>query len=1396
MAYQCEECGVTFPKLSQLLQHRRTQNHWRKYTCPSCKKAFTRKDNLERHLRKHADENSHHCPECLKVFSRENALDAHLHSKHGWESTGSTEIQAGSGQKRQAEAHGQTHVVKRLRKNDDPSNLYRISKIKQQKMEKFKTIASTYKVDFKNIEVTQIDDVLITLRIMFNAIFKDLTTGAKSADLVRLVVQSRSLDYPIVIPFLKVSDLTADRFMSELERVLQSNEDFTIDESLIFEVTIVDMPKGGVGKRCKYVNQGKFLKDKKCILRIQNNDDLCCARAIVTAKARLDQHPKWESIRKGYEPQQTLASALHETAKVTKTECGIEEIKKIQAVLDGYQLHIISKEHFNGIIYSGPEAEKKLYLYYHDNHYDVITSMAAFLTKNYFCTKCQKGYDHQEQHKCNNACHMCCKIHDNDLAEPWLYCSICNRYFKGERCFQLHQSQTTKGNSTCKTMYRCKVCDSTVNKKKRKKAHVCGEIFCDVCRDYFPREHQCYMLPESGIDEEIPKSVEEKFIEEGENPQTFIFFDFECRQDDVVQCEMGFKPDIHGKCEHCYSSKCGSFEHVPNLCIAHKVCTVCMDNDVTNTSECEHCGRNELIFKGSDTLDDFCQWLFSEDNYNVTVICHNFQGYDSYPILLYLYKNAIIPSIIPNGAKIMCLQVPSCKIKMIDSINFLPMALSKLPDMFGLTELAKGYFPHLINRKENRDMILSHLPDITYYNPDAMSPEAREAFLSWYYEHKNMSFNFQHELLIYCRSDVDILRRCCLKFRENFIDVTTIDPFEKSITIASACQRVFRTNFLKENSIGIIPTHGYNPQQNQSVKALQWIKYVSHCSGQRIKHARNGGERRIGDYTVDGYYEAEDGRKVVLEFHGDFWHGNPSKFSSTTWNPVSKLTMGELYQRTLDKKRFLEENGYTYQHIWESEFDQQLNENSQMAAFVHSLELVTPLEPRMAFYGGRTEAFILFKEASKDEIIKYYDVTSLYPFINKTGKTPLGHPEIITENFGDVTKYEGLIKCKVIPPRHLFVPVLPYKQNSKLLFALCRTCSETKQQAPCCHSDEERALIGTWVTDEVKKAKEKGYRIHTIYEVWHFSQVSQYDTVTKTGGLFTDYVNTFLKLKQEASGWPTWCQSEDQKQDYIQSYFEKEGIVLDYNNISKNKGMRALAKLMLNSFWGKFGQRGNMPQVEITDDPTVYFDKLTSESEEVTGINFVSTEAVELRWRFREDFVEPSGKTNVVIAAYTTAQARLKLYSYLEKLGPRALYADTDSIVFTTKTGEWEPALGDYLGDLTNETPNNSITTFVTGGPKNYAYHLHHPDEDEKLTHCKIRGFTLNYKNMLSINFSTMKAMVTSSEKNAVTVVDPFKICRDRDNAKLLTMSQTKDYRLVFDKRVIRDKYVSFPYGF
>lgn len=137
--------------------------------------------------------------------------------------------------------------------------------------------------------------------------------------------------------------------------------------------------------------------------------------------------------------------------------------------------------------------------------------------------------------------------------------------------------------------------------------------------------------------------------------------------------------------------------------------------------------------------------------------------------------------------------------------------------------------------------------------------------------------------------------------------------------------------------------------------------------------------------------------------------------------------------------------------------------------FVLSTEIVPPLEPRDAFFGGRTEVFTLFSKSDKDCKIKYYDVTSLYPFINKTRKVPLGHPEIITDGLTDIHNYEGLIKCKILPKNGTYIPVLPHKSNGKLIFSLCHTCTELKQESPCNHSDEQRAITGTWVTDEVKK---------------------------------------------------------------------------------------------------------------------------------------------------------------------------------------------------------------------------------------------------------------------------------------------------------------------------------------
>ena len=395
----------------------------------------------------------------------------------------------------------------------------------------------------------------------------------------------------------------------------------------------------------------------------------------------------------------------------------------------------------------------------------------------------------------------------------------------------------------------------------------------------------------------------------------------------------------------------------------------------------------------------------------------------------------------------MSVKVPACKIRFIDSLNFIPMALADMPKAFGETELAKGFFPHLYNRKENQASVLNHLPDMSFYNPNGMKPETRTKFLQWYEQNKMCHFDFQKELLRYCKSDVDILRKCCLRFRSLFMEMTKkesiggIDPFEKCITIASACNLVFRKNFLENDTIGIIPPQGYRPSDKQSVMAYQWLHYLAHAKNLRIQHGRNVGEKYIGPYKVDGYYESETER-TVRDFHGCFWHGCLTSFAKTTINPVVQLPMSELYAQTMEIKQYIESEGYAYVCIWECEFKKELESNAAMKNYIDKLEFVTPLVPRDAFYGGRTEAFKLYEEACPENQIKYYDVTSLYPFINKTGKIPLGHPKIITEHFDSIENYEGLIKYKILPPKELYMPVLPVRCNGKLMFSIDRSCSE------------------------------------------------------------------------------------------------------------------------------------------------------------------------------------------------------------------------------------------------------------------------------------------------------------------------------------------------------------------
>ena len=98
-------------------------------------------------------------------------------------------------------------------------------------MPRFGTQSSRYNVSFKDIEVTDLPTVFRTLTTLFTSILDDVTEFAQEEHLLQLSLQTRSLEFPVTLPFMQVKDLSSEFILKEIERILQSNEHFTLDDT-------------------------------------------------------------------------------------------------------------------------------------------------------------------------------------------------------------------------------------------------------------------------------------------------------------------------------------------------------------------------------------------------------------------------------------------------------------------------------------------------------------------------------------------------------------------------------------------------------------------------------------------------------------------------------------------------------------------------------------------------------------------------------------------------------------------------------------------------------------------------------------------------------------------------------------------------------------------------------------------------------------------------------------------------------------------------------------------------------------------------------------------------------------------------------------------------------------
>lgn len=722
---------------------------------------------------------------------------------------------------------------------------------------------------------------------------------------------------------LRLKDqIGSDVLLAAVEMKMQSDDTFFDNGTMLIRYDYINQPRGRGRPRLRLgaMDKEKFLKRKASIVGVRRNDNMCLPRslAVAVAHAQFKADPddlkraQYQKIRKGRAPQQKMAEDLCRLAgvQISPDGCGYEELLKFQSYFySQYRIHVYYAEPRGKDMYfkgqSSAPASSTINLVFDGSHFSACLSVKALFRCGYFCDHCVSPFQSMAtymNHYCSSICSACKSSPSCDVSTSVITCDHCLRKFYGEECYNQHvlvqEGQTV---SLCEKLRRCKDCLSLMP-WYRKEDHVCGEIYCRICKSKQDVNHRCYIQPYKS------KKSKDKFI--------MFFYDFEC----MFQ-------KIHNGTEN-------SYEHIPNLCVLDQVCHECIDDDDLS-NPCDLCGDRHHVFTenpAKELLQHITQSKFQDNFSSLRGIAHNARGYDCHLVLKSLVNDfTITPNVIMNGLKILNMAIPYSSLSFIDSLCFLPLSLSELPKAFGLEHLlAKGYFPIFFNTPENQNYV-GPPPDMKFYGYESMSEEKRKHFMTWYSEIAvKQTFDLQKELLMYCENDVEILRKACLVFRKDFIEENDIDPFLEALSIAGAAMAVFRKKYLKPETIGVIPKGGYRLADAHSKKSLEWLLYEEHQRGITIQHAGRGREfQPIGCakvckkkflliffitlcfFQVDGYHEGE-AENTVYQFHGCLFHSHECLAGRYLQHP---LDPSETFETKREKTELmtqrLRDRGYT-----------------------------------------------------------------------------------------------------------------------------------------------------------------------------------------------------------------------------------------------------------------------------------------------------------------------------------------------------------------------------------------------------------------------------------------------------------------------------------------------------
>lgn len=911
-------------------------------------------------------------------------------------------------------------------------------------------------------------------------------------------------------------------------------------------------------------------------------------------------------------------------------------------------------------------------------------------------------------------------------------------------------------------------------------------LICTHCHAYFPegdeKKHRCFC--------QAPAKLKQGAID------SYWFFDFESMElsESRKECEVARRHQV-------------IFVHLQN-----------------------HDGSKAYDYH---SLDAFCTDVFGKKEFSGgTFISHNGGRYDVQFILGWLLKHGMMPEFQTlTGSTTSILQLSSMGRRFIDSYRFLTMPLASMSKTFKL-EVSKGHFPHEFAtearwRENSGAGYHGPMPGPEFYGLLTMRGDGpadvrrkQEELVSWHAQEsvKYQPFTAQpwvlrEQMQNYCRDDVRVLREACFAFRNLFLAMkgsveatgagaawvaTPVDPLQY-MTLPQVGLQVFLSGL--QVRVAHFP---HRIDWRLDKEAYMWMESVAeeHSEGRRglaVRHRGHSSDRLrltvrgAEGQDVHGWLRLADGappeQDIALVYLECRDHGCPNCMTDRdARHPILNQTYDEVEawsNRWLSRLTEVLGGGERVRTMRACEWQRRCQDElagGHYAVVRRWQDAGVPLSWNDYFMGGEVDVKASYCKAPEGWHIEHVDVTSMYPWVCVEKMLPTGHPIIIWDMDVNPARlqpdhpdpYFGIVRCKVVPPPNLVVPVLPSKRVAYpdgVLVDPYELAAEEAAAEEAAAADGTRLVldlnvrIGSWTTAELHQALERGYTIEKVYEVHHFP-ASQ-----RRVGLFRGYVDYFLRLKIEAEGWPASLAgaSPEEKAAWCDEVARQNGGIgrPREDSIAKNPGLRTFAKLMLNSLWGKFAQSprsdGRAYLNTGADFDALFMNPLIRKDN--LALMPVTEHSYIAQYKLVDKYTQSPSRSNFYLAAFVTAWARVRLHEMMRIVGERSvLYCDTDSVVYVCPDGREGLPTAPGLGNLTNELGEVRCVEFICTGNKSYCKVFDRSNEDGETFEMKQKGLTLHASNQEILTPDLMRDTVlgiyngTIDEGEAVAELDAFSI--------------------------------------